>query len=153
MASQRRSKSKRLDAFFDVLPKTLNALLLLGAVLNFLVIIWAASKSAPKVVHTVDTVCTNFYFTVTSVVERVAGSSSASSSSVDKSAPLEVVLPYHYMVVDGVPMIRFYGRNFKEGDLTSYGRISSIFPDRVKLDGEVFLKNSKNPDELVVQHD
>lgn len=151
MAFQRRKRSRRLDAFFDVLPKTLNALLLLGAVLNFLVIIWAASKSAPKVVHTVDTVCTNFYFTVTSVVERV--SSSSSSSSVDKPSPLEVVLPYHYMVVDGRPMIRFYGRNFKEGDLTSYGRISSIFPDRVKLDGEVFLKNSKNPDELVVPRD
>lgn len=152
MAFQRRSKSKRLDAFFDVLPKTLNALLLLGAVLNFVVIIWAASKSAPKVVHTVDTVTTNFYFTVTSVVERVSSSPSSASSSV-KPSPLEVVLPYHYMVVDGVPMIRFYGRNFKEGDLTSYGRISSIFPDRVKLDGEVFLKNSKNPDELVVPND
>ena len=147
MASRKRKikPSSGASSFFDVLPKLLNGFLLMGAVFNFVAIAWCASNTSPRVVHSLETVCTNYFFTVTQTVERV--SSLAGSNVKADSVVLEIPLPYHYMVVDGLPMIRFYGQNYSVGQMTSYGRIESIFPDRVKLEGAAYLKNTTNPDE------
>lgn len=55
---------------------------------------------------------------------------------------------YHYMVLDGYPAIRYYGRNFGIGSpFLSYDtRIKQIFPDRILLSDGTVLLNNHNPD-------
>lgn len=146
------AKNRKNPSFVwsDLLPKVLNACLLVCVVCNFLALAWSVRSTTPKVVRQIDNVVTNHFFTITQLVERVSVSSDPSPRSFGaskvESVSLEVPTPYHYMSVNGEPMFKYYGRNYKVGDLTSYGRIEAIFPDRVRLEGSVFLKNTNNPD-------
>lgn len=145
MASRGHKKTSGVDTF-AILPKVLNSCLLVCVLFNFLALAWSVRSTTPRTVRTVETVVTNHFFTITQTVERVSSASRDLSSVKVESVGFEVQVPYHYMVIDGKPMIRFYGQTFKVGDTTSYGKIESIYPDRVRLEGSTFLKNTQNPD-------
>lgn len=55
----------------------------------------------------------------------------------------EIPLSYHYFTTGSKYYIQIAGFTFGVGDLTSYGRIASIFPERVLLDNGYSLKNEK----------
>lgn len=70
-------------------------------------------------------------------------------TSTDKQQRLEnQSIRYHYMVLDGYPAIRYYGRNFGIGSpfLSHDTRIKQIFPDRILLSDGTVLLNTHNPD-------
>lgn len=153
MASRRRSSKKSDSSFWsDRFPRVVNSCLLVCVLFNFVALAWGVKSSSPKVVHHLDSVTTNHYFVVTQFVASVSAPSSVlESKSVDvvqNAVGHEIPVKYHYMEVDGAPLIRYYGRNLSVGDIMSYGRIVSIFPDRVALDGSIYLRNTDNPDEL-----
>lgn len=56
---------------------------------------------------------------------------------------------YHFMRIDDVPRIRLNGQTYSAGDVCAYGRISSIFPERVYFDDGSFLTNSRRVFDLV----
>lgn len=131
----------------DVLPRVLNASLLVCVLCNFIALGYGIMKNNPKEVHHIDSVVTNHFFVVTQVVSSVSAPSNVSSSSVSESSQLrEVPASYHYMKVNGRPMFRYFGQNYGVGDLTSYGRVLSVFPDRVTIEGPLVLRNDRNPD-------
>lgn len=71
------------------------------------------------------------------------------ATSTDKQQrPENLSIRYHYMVLDGYPAIRYYGRNFGIGSpFFSYDtRIKQIFPDRILLSDGTVLLNNHNPD-------
>lgn len=148
MASRKHSHGS--SSFWDLLPKVLNGALLVCVLSNFLALAWSVQSTTPRQVHTLETITTNHFFTVTQRVEvassSIAGRGGDLSSVKVESVGFEISQPYHYMVIDGVPMIRFFGQTFKVGDKTSYGRIYDIYPDRVRLEGNTYLKNTTNPD-------
>lgn len=149
MAS-RKSRKPSVDysaIWRDVLPRVLNAALLVCVLFNFLALGYGVIKNNPKEVHHVDSVVTNHFFVVTQFVASVSAPSSVLSPvSIDHSQLREISSSYHYMKVDGRPMFRFFGQNYGEGDMTSYGRVLSVFPDRVTIEGAIVLRNDRNPD-------
>lgn len=145
MASRKHSTGDKWKPLRDALPRVVNAGLLFCVLFNFIALYIGVSHTVPKTIHTVDSVTTNHFFVVTQVVERV-------SRSVDRHAGVtpvverigaEVSADYHYMEVNGRPMIHYCGRSYGVGDSISYGRIEAIFPDRVRLSDGLFMKNSK----------
>lgn len=146
----RKSRKSAADhsAFWrDNLPRMLNAALLVCVLFNFLALGYGVVKNNPKEVHHVDSVVTNHFFVVTQFISSVSAPSSALSGSVADSSQLrEIPVSYHFMVVNGRPMFRYFGQNYGEGDLTSYGRVLSVFPDRVTIEGSFILRNDRNPD-------
>lgn len=56
---------------------------------------------------------------------------------------------YHFMRVDDVPRFRLNGQTYSTGDVCAYGRISSIFPERVYFDDGSYLTNSRRVFDLV----
>lgn len=149
MAS-RKSRKPSVDysaIWRDVLPRVLNGCLLFCVLFNFLALGYGVIKNNPKEVHHVDSVVTNHFFVVTQFVASVSAPSSVASSFAPDSSQLrEVSASYHYMKVDGRPMFRFFGQNYGVGDMTSYGRVLSVFPDRVTIEGAIVLRNDRNPD-------
>lgn len=149
MAS-RKSRKRAVDysaIWYDVLPRVLNAALLVCVLFNFLALAYGMVKNNPKEVHHVDSVVTNHFFVVTQFVASVSSPSNVPSSSAsDPSQLREISASYHYMRVNGQPMFRYFGQNYGVGDLTSYGRVLSVFPDRVTIEGAFVLRNDRNPD-------
>lgn len=148
MASRKSSKNQT-STLSNILPRVVNSGLLFCVLANFLALAWSVRSVTPKQFHTTETVVTNHFFVVTQRVESVSMPLGGASARVEK-ASIEIPSQYHFMVVDGNPMIRFFGQTYKVGDMTSYGRVDSIFPDRVSLEnGSIFLKNTINPDSVV----
>lgn len=56
---------------------------------------------------------------------------------------------YHFMRVDGSPLVRLNGQYYSVGDVCAYGRIAEIFPERVYFEDGTFLSNSRRVFDLV----
>lgn len=56
---------------------------------------------------------------------------------------------YHYMRVDGQPRFRLNGRNYAVGDLTAYGKVERIYPERIYLDDGGFISNTRRVFDIV----
>lgn len=56
---------------------------------------------------------------------------------------------YHFMRVNDFPCIRLNGQTYSVGDVCAYGRIISIFPERVYFDDGSYLSNSRRVFDLV----
>lgn len=149
MAS-RKSRKSAVDysaVWRDVLPRVLNAALLVCVLFNFLALGYGVLKNNPKEIHHVDSVVTNHFFVVTQFVSSVSAPSSVLvGGSADSSQLREISASYHYMKVNGRPMFRYFGQDYGVGDITSYGRVLSVFPDRVTIEGAFILRNDRNPD-------
>lgn len=86
---------------------------------------------------------------VTNVIECV-GSISSPSNTVQLSNALDDVpvrevarCPYDYFMVGRVIGARMYGRYYYDGSLCSWGRIDSVWPDRILLADGNWITNAK----------
>lgn len=136
-------KGKKAKFDLDRLYPVLNVLCILLAVSNFVVIFLFERSKAPKIERIYETVTTNHFIVVTNTI---VSSSADSPSAVSDSFPgstldSEILVSYKYFLIDGTRHIEYCGRYFSEGSPTSYGRIVTIFPDRVLLDNGRYLKN------------
>lgn len=148
MVSRTRKKSgDSAGVWKDTFPRLLNSCLLICCVFNFIALGYGVKSSSPKEIHHVESVVTNHFFVVTQYVSSVSSSAGKLADPLSDIVGKEIPVTYHFMIVDNRPMFKFYGHCYGEGDATSYGRIKKIFPDRVLLDGPVYLRNSSNPDE------
>lgn len=94
----------------------------------------------------------HFYHTVSNTVYSV----SVITQLVDRVSTLDPLSPppvketprdfpcrdFVYYMVDGRQYVRLYGRVYSHGALTSRGRISGIFPDRVVLENGDSIYNA-----------
>lgn len=139
-------------------------LLLLGMILNFNAFMNSRSKLSAALdaynarLERYESSINEFRSLVSSIppsftnpVSVVSALSSPSSFSPTNSLPSvrpSRTIRYHYMVVNGFPAIRYYGRHFSIG--SPFGsmdtRIAEIFPDVLRLSDGTELYNSFNPD-------
>lgn len=89
-------------------------------------------------------VITNEVHSVVSSTVPFSVSSPESSSKSSEYSPSVVPVDYDYMVLSSSPVIRLFGRVYREGDVTSHGLILRIFPDRVFLHDGTVLENSRH---------
>lgn len=114
---------------------------------NFALSCSAYRSASPREYH--------YYREITNNVPVISPAAAVSASVVTNSlamdstsvpvGPLEISLPYMFIVVNGLPCMRFYGRYYYEGDVMSRGRILRIFPDRVFLQTGDIICNSSVP--------
>lgn len=108
----------------------------------------AAIAEIRKLVDEMPSVVSNY---VDSAVSRMVSSEPSprpESKFASSVVPSFETIRYQYMVVDGYPAFRYYGRNFSIGSpfwLPGL-RVSFIWPDRLVLSDGTILRNSYNPD-------
>lgn len=136
-------RKKRLSA--DSLYPLISWLCLAFAIGNLFVVYLFERDRQPRIERHLETVTTNHLIVVTNYIESVSKPSSPSSASASSSPlpDIEILADYDYFMLDGFRYIRYCGRNYGEGAPVSYGRIVTIFPDRVLLDNGKYLKNVK----------
>lgn len=153
MASRvRRKKSDSVSIWQGAFPRVLNSCLLVCCLFNFVALWYGVRSSSPKEVHHVDSVVTNHFFVVTQFVASATSprGSARDRDIIDDVVGKEIPISYHYFLdAYARPMFKFYGHYYAEGDTTSYGKVRKIFPDRVLLDGPVYLRNTSDPDGVV----
>lgn len=142
-----RSKSKRVS-FLSRLGSRLKDLIPLfvffALVLNLLVVYRFESTRDPQVIYSVQKVpVTNSVERVIESVDSSGGSRSSPSNSVSSNS-VSVSVYYDYFTVSGVRIVKMWERYWNEGSLTSYGRVSKIFPDRIFLDDGTIISNLKS---------
>lgn len=135
--------------------KIVHWILFLLVLVNLFVVFRFERDRVPRIVREEILTVSNHVFIVTNVIRSV---SSASSDSHDASIytrtnsqgrlivndpEYEIPLQYHFFQSGTKYFIQIAGFTFGVGDMTSYGRIKSIFPERVLLDNGYFLKNDK----------
>lgn len=59
---------------------------------------------------------------------------------------------FHYMRVNGRPLFRLNGCNYAVGDVTAYGTVDRIFPERVYLTDGGYIANSRRLFDLELQN-
>ena len=121
--------------------------LFLLAVGNLVFVFLCNRGRKPQIVRH-SSVTTNFVYSVrTQYIDRAVSPSSVSvpASSATTNSVRVAVTDYHYFLVSHRKAVKMWGRYFFEGSLTSYGRIASIWPDRVLLEegGELVNANSE----------
>lgn len=140
---------KKKDSFFVRLSRSLNGFvplfIFLALVVNLIIVYRFETTRKPQVVYSVERVLINTN-TVSSVSARLTNF--VSSVSVPHSSTGSVVrvscnVNYDYFLYNGVRGVKMWDRFYNEGSLTSYGRISKIFPDRIILDDGSFIVNQK----------
>lgn len=142
--AKREPKNKKfsVDRFFPLI----NVLCIVFAAANFIVIFLFERSRAPKIERIFETVTTNHVIIVTNYIESASSPSpSISSDPVSVSVSLsahEIAVDYRYFMIGNNRYIEYCGRHFGEGSPTSYGRIKTIYPDRVELENDLWLKNS-----------
>ena len=143
MAKRVPKKNKfSVDRFFPLI----NVLCIVFAVANFVVIFLFERSRSPRIERIYETITTNHVIIVTNYIESASAiSPSISSDPVSATASLsarEILVEYRYFMIGNNRYIDYCGRNFGEGSPTSYGRIKTIYPDRVELENDLWLKNS-----------
>lgn len=56
---------------------------------------------------------------------------------------------YHYMRVNGRPLFRLNGHNYSVGDITAYGTVARIYPERVYFDDGGYISNLRRVFDIV----
>lgn len=136
-------RKKRFSA--DSLYPLLSWLCVAFAIGNLFVVYFFERDRQPRIERHLDTVITNHVIVVTNYIEKASSSFSGDVSSLSpaSSPDVEILVDYDYFMLDGFRYIHYCGRNYGEGAPVSYGRIVTIYPDRVLLDNGKYLKNVK----------
>lgn len=158
MAAAKSRRKKIFEAPVVNVYKVVHFCMLLLVLVNLFVVYRFESDRKPQTVVQEIHTLSNHVYVVTNVVfnfdnEFVDGSSSSDKSRTNyptnefggvkvNAAEYMIDLPYHYCQVGGRAYIQIAGITFGVGDLTSYGRIDGIFPERVLLDNGYSLKNT-----------
>lgn len=56
---------------------------------------------------------------------------------------------YHYMRIDDRPCFRLNGRNYSAGDVTAFGTVRQIYPERVYFDDGGYISNLRRVFDVV----
>lgn len=128
--------------------KVIHWVLFLLVLVNVALVFLFERDRVPRVVHEQVTTISNHVYVVTNVIYSI-GDKDDSSSATNKEGRLilndpnyEIPLSYHFYQSGSRYYIQVGGFQFGVGDMTSYGRIKSIFPERVLLDNGYALKNN-----------
>lgn len=147
-------KSANQEGFFAALSQKCSSfagLIVFGMLLLNLVVVFLFEKSrSPQVVYSVERVLVNTndssFVSVTGSIPVEVSSNVLSSVSdpVSSSSPVvRISTNYDYFMYGQSRLVKMFDRFFSEGSLTSYGRIVTIFPDRILLDDGSYINNSK----------
>ena len=144
---------KNKDSFFDSFRKKFNSFVpvfILALLVSNCVVIWYFEKSRrPQVIYSVERVSSPAsVVAVTNSSPVVSDSSPVVSDHVPLSSTnklFTVKAFYDYGISWGRRFALLWGRYFYEGDPTSYGEISFIYPERIILaDGSVIVNTKWN---------
>lgn len=158
----RKSRQKTKEGFFAVLSRkcsSLSGLLVFSLlVLNLFVVYLFEKSRQPQIIYSVERIfvnsnfnsnvsisTTNSYKTISNISQLVKDSPSSNivqTYSVPSNTVRATVF-YDYFTYDMHRYAIIFDRRFSEGSLTSYGRISTIFPDRILLEDGSYLYNAK----------
>lgn len=121
----------------------------IALIVNIFIVISFEKSRKPQVVYCVRPAETNH-------VEKSSDPSPIVSESILSSTPSKTPsalsqstssgfpsVLYDFFVVNGRRGVQMWGRLFSEGSPTSYGRIVTIFPDRILLEDGSFIINEK----------
>lgn len=138
----------------EYLLRFLPTLLVLLTIVNGLVIFLFEKDRKPKVVFMVrpqqdaNSVNTN---TVINIVSNMLDSSNAVvTNTIDRALdynklPVIATLSFDYYVFCGEQYVRMFENiDYSCGSMTSYGRITAIFPDRILIDDCCWIANNKS---------
>ena len=151
---------RKKDPFFVRLSRSLNGFvplfIFLALVANLIIVYRFETTRKPQVVYSVERVLintntvssvsaplTNSFSSVSAPLANSFSSVSVSHSSTGSTARVSCNANYDYFLYNGVRGVKMWDRFYNEGSLTSYGRISKIFPDRIILDDGSFIVNQK----------
>lgn len=144
----RRSASSKKTISPITSYKVVHWVLFLLVLLNVVLVFMFERDRLPRVVHEQVTTISNHVYVVTNVIYSV-GEHDDTASATNKEGRLilndpsyEIPLSYHFFKSGPRYFIQIAGFTFGVGDMTSYGRIKSIFPERVILDNGYALKNN-----------
>lgn len=91
--------------------------------------------------HVFEVTNSIYYYTcVTQFINRAAVDSLSQVSQASEFPCLD----YRYYLVNGIPRVKLWGRQYFIGSQTSRGRITGIFPDRCILDNGCSIVNSES---------
>lgn len=145
--SARRSKKQTSTGNYPV--KVLHLLLFGLFLFNAFVIFRFERDRQPVIVEHKYSVTTNRVFIVTNVIKQVSSTSANVSTNASGLLSVldpqrEVQLRYHFFVSGGKRGFRFENQTFDyfTGDLTSYGRVEFVGPERLVFDTGVYVKNN-----------
>lgn len=133
-------KSKKTDS--KILTKYIPLLVFIGFILNLFIIVKFEKSKLPQVV----------YYVSTNSVEKVESDikdihyNNVEDKDDNEIKPIEEIKEYHYYYdyfIAGSRCIKLFGRRYSEGSPMSLGRIVKIFPDRVFLDNNIIIINTK----------
>lgn len=148
MASKRNKKDK---ATAPMTYKAVHWALFLLVLLNLFLVFRFERDRKPVVVHeTVTTVSNHVYrLEVTNYIDCIEseeifiGPTNELGGVKVNDAAFEIPLSYHMYQSGTRYFIQIGSFQFGVGDMTSYGRIKSIFPERVLLDNGYSIKNQE----------
>ena len=122
----------------------------LALVSNIFIVYRFESTRKPQVVYSVERVFVNTNVSSSASVPVSPASVPVSSSNVVSRASSSNVVDrtvcnvsYDYFLYNGVRGVKMWDRFYNEGSLTSFGRISTIFPDRILLEDGGYIVNQK----------
>ena len=128
--------------------KVIHWVLFLLVVVNVVLVFMFERDRVPRVVHETVTTISNHVYVVTNVVYSIGDNKDDSAAATNKDGRLilndpsyEIPLSYHCYQSGSRYYVQIGNFQFGVGDMTSYGRIKSIFPERVVLDNGYSIKN------------
>ena len=128
--------------------KVIHWVLFLLVLVNVALVFLFERDRVPRVVHEQVTTISNHVYVVTNVIYSIGEKDDASSATnregrlILNDPNYEIPISYHFYQSGSRYYIQIGGFQFGVGDMTSYGRIKSIFPERVVLDNGYALKNN-----------
>lgn len=128
--------------------KAIHWALFLLVLVNVALVFMFERDRVPRVVHETVTTISNHVYVVTNVVysvhdhEETEAVTNKEGRLILNDPSYEIPLSYHFYQAGSRYYIQIAGFTFGVGDMTSYGRIKSIFPERVILENGYAIKNN-----------
>lgn len=146
----KRKKPSFISRFLSALRDYVPFFIFLSLAGNVFVVYRYESSRRPQVVYSVERVFVNTNTTSSATSPDSGVKSIPPPPSSPVSVPSSNVVSrtvcnaeYDYFLYNGVRGVKMWDRFYNEGSLTSFGRISKIFPDRILLEDGGYIVNSK----------
>lgn len=147
----KKKKQSNSNSFLLALRDYSPFFIFLALLLNVFIVYRFESSRKPQLVYSVervfvntnssDKVVSSSSLPVVSDVPVLPSVSSVPSSNVVSRSVCNV--SYDYFLYNNIRGVKMWDRFYNEGSLTSFGRISKIFPDRILLEDGGYIVNQK----------
>lgn len=147
----KKKKQSNSNSFLLALRDYSPFFIFLALLLNVFIVYRFESSRKPQLVYSVervfvntnssDKVVSSSSLPVVSNVPVLPSVSSVPSSNVVSRSVCNVC--YDYFLYNNIRGVKMWDRFYNEGSLTSFGRISKIFPDRILLEDGGYIVNQK----------